>query len=237
MPMGRHALFHPAVPWPRPGSGGGAAPNARGRAPTRCFSPESTPGVSMMEMCSSSGAGHWLPSKRARKPFGGAMQRQAGVGRTSVERAVGGRLPDDRVEAAAARGQITRGSACRCAGPLEFSFSRLQDPAAAHPCPPCPPCKLTCPKLGKALVRLVRLHCERVAGCAPLLVAVVHHNKAAGGGGSKGWKLLGRHVPRSAHQQAERDGGPVRRRLAALVKGARHPHRSVVGSGPMWLPG
>lgn len=236
--MGRHALFRPAVPQPCPESGGDAAPNALGRAPTRCFSPDSTPGVSMMEMCSSSGAGHWLPSKRARKPFAGAMQRRAGVGRISVERAVGGGLPDDRVEAAAARGQFTWGSACRCARPLDLSFSRLQDPAAAHRCPPpCPPCKLTCPKLGKPLVGLVRLHRERVAGCAPLLVAVVHHNKAAGGGGSKGWKLLGRHVSRSAQQLAQQGGGPVRRRLAALIKGARHPHRSVVGSGPMWLPG
>jgi hypothetical protein len=42
----------------------------------RCFSPDSTPGVSMMLMLSSRGAGHWEPSKRARKPAGGRGRRR-----------------------------------------------------------------------------------------------------------------------------------------------------------------
>jgi hypothetical protein len=180
------------------------------------------------------------PWRRRRRGGGGVRSRVRSRAHASRRRRAAPAAPPQAHGMRACVGASPRSIQLACAAPCRQSPATQAAAAGPKTRPPMPmprPRRPRTPptraKAGEALIGLVRLHRQRVAGRAALLQAMVHHHEPGGGVARRAGRKRGRGwEARQAH--GERRGFPRARRR----RGASLPaHLSVVGSGPMCAPG
>jgi hypothetical protein len=175
----------------------------------RCFSPDSTPGVSMMVISSRSLAGQDAPSNRDRNPARTHVNPKTLMQYCVTVLTLQPWLPcntSSRVCCVYAGCMHAPRPVLCCTADRTDSWQRSggaavfkgwRADAGREP----PGVQHTCSKHAQALVGLVRLHGQCVSGCAALLKAVLHNNKPAGK------QTQQAHTPAHAQTRSDRPAG------------------------------